>query len=180
MSHSLRLLWIAIVPLALTACASTKKEPEAPPAKMPLLGLWTLSILFLQFMFGAYVAGLEAGEYFETWPLMGSEFYPHGYEWLQPALRNFVDNPITVLFVHRWLAFLVAALALWLAWRSFRKRLWLEAAMVVGAVLIQILLGILTVLSGVQLDIAVAHQGMAVLLLGAVIAASHRLGERRE
>lgn len=154
------------------------QRPEAPPARMPLLAIWTLSLLFLQFMFGAYVAGLEAGEYFETWPLMGTEFYPHGYEWLQPALRNFVDNPITVLFVHRWLAFVVAALALWLAWRAFRRGLWLEALMVAGAVVIQILLGILTVLSGVQLDIAVAHQGMAVLLLGAIVSAAHRLGER--
>jgi cytochrome c oxidase assembly protein subunit 15 len=155
------------------------RNPEARPARIPLLGIWVLSILFLQFMFGAYVAGLDAGEYFDTWPLMGTEFYPRGYEWLQPALRNFVDNPITVMFVHRWLAFLVAALALWLAWRTFRKGLWLEAAMVAGAVLVQILLGILTVLSGVQLDIAVAHQGMAVLLLGAVVTASHRLGEQR-
>ena len=155
------------------------RDPEARPAKIPLLGLWTLSLLFLQLMFGAYVAGLDAGQQFNTWPLMGTELYPYGYEWLQPALRNFVDNPITVLFVHRWLAFLVAALALWLAWRAFRRGYWLEAFMVAGAVVAQILLGILTVLSGVQLDIAVAHQGMAVLLLGAIITAAHRLGERR-
>jgi cytochrome c oxidase assembly protein subunit 15 len=155
------------------------RDPGAPPARIPLLGLWVLSILFLQFMFGAYVAGLRAGPLFETWPSMGGEFYPRGYEWLQPTLRNFVDNPITVLFVHRWLAFLVAALALWLAWTAARRRLWLEAFMVAGAVTAQILLGILTVLSGVQLDIAVAHQGMAVLLLGAVITAAHALGERR-
>ena len=168
------LLWVA------GDMNSIARDKEAPPARMPLLAIWTLSILFLQFMFGAYVAGLEAGEYFDTWPLMGTEFYPQGYEWLQPMLRNFVDNPITVLFVHRWLAFLVAALALWLAWRAFRRRLWLEALMIAGAVLTQILLGILTVLSGVQLDIAVAHQGMAVLLLGAIVSTAHRLGERRE
>jgi cytochrome c oxidase assembly protein subunit 15 len=146
---------------------------------MPLLGIWVLSILFLQFMFGAYVAGLDAGKQFNTWPLMQGELYPAGYEWMQPALRNFVDNPITVLVVHRLLAFLVAALALGLAWAAARRRLWLEAFMVAGAVTAQILLGILTVLSGVQLDIAVAHQGMAVLLLGAVITAAHALGERR-
>ncbi len=155
------------------------RDPAAAPVRVPLLGIWVLSMLFLQFMFGAYVAGLRAGPLFDTWPLMGTELYPHGYEWLQPALRNFVDNPVTVLFVHRWLAFLVAALALWLAWRAFRQGLRLEAFMVAGAVVAQLLLGILTVLSRVQLDIAVAHQGMAVLLLGAVITAAHRLGERR-
>ena len=40
---------------------------------------------------------------------MGTELYPYGYEWLQPALRNFVDNPITVLFVHRWGAIMAYA-----------------------------------------------------------------------
>jgi cytochrome c oxidase assembly protein subunit 15 len=156
------------------------RSPAARPARMPLLGIWLLCILFLQFMFGAYVAGLDAGEQFNTWPLMQGELYPSGYEWMQPALRNFVDNPITVQFVHRWLAWLVAILAVWLAVKAWLARLRLEAAMVLGAIVLQINLGILTLLSGVQLDIAVAHQGMAVLLLGAVITASHGLGERRE
>lgn len=154
-------------------------DPEAPPAKMPLLAIWTLSILFLQFMFGAYVAGLEAGKQFNTWPLMQGELYPTGYEWMEPALRNFVDNPITVQFVHRWLAWLVAILAVWLGVKAWLRGLRMEAAMVVGAVALQMNLGILTILSNVEIYIAVAHQGMAVLLLGAIVATAHRLGERK-
>ena len=155
------------------------RDPEAPPAKLPLLGLWTLSLLFLQFLFGAYVAGLDAGHQFPTWPLMQGEFYPTGYEWMTPALRNFVDNPITVQFVHRWLAWLVAALVIWLGIIAWRRRLKIEAAMVIGAVALQINLGVLTLLSGVNLQIAVSHQGMGVLLLGAVVATAHRLGAQR-
>jgi cytochrome c oxidase assembly protein subunit 15 len=155
------------------------RSPEAPPARMPLLGIWVLSALFLQFMFGAYVAGLDAGEQFNTWPLMQGELYPSGYEWMQPALRNFVDNPITVQFVHRWLAWLVAILAVWLGVKAWLRGRRIEAGMVIGAVALQINLGILTLLSGVQIDIAVSHQGMAVLLLGAVITATHALGTRR-
>jgi cytochrome c oxidase assembly protein subunit 15 len=155
------------------------RDPAARPARAPLLGLWALSILFLQFLFGAYVAGLDAGQYFRTWPSMNGEFYPAGYEWMRPALRNFVDNPITVHFVHRWFAFVVAALALWLAVKAWRARLRWEAALLAGAVVIQILLGILTILSRVDIRIAVPHQGMAVLLLGAMVTAVHRLGERR-
>jgi len=98
---------------------------------------------------------------------------------MQTALRNFVDNPITVQFVHRWLAWLVALLAIWLGVKAWLRGFRLEAAMVIGAVVLQINLGILTLLSNVQLDIAVSHQGMAVLLLGAVITAAHALGERR-
>ena len=98
---------------------------------------------------------------------------------LEPWLRNFVDNPIMVQFVHRWLAFAVAALALWLAARAWRDGHRSPAGLLAGAVTVQILLGILVLLSGVQIDIAVAHQGMAALLLGAMILAAHRLGVRK-
>ena len=146
-------------------------------SRMPLLGIWALCLLFLQFLFGAYVAGLEAGYAFNTWPLMGEEFFPSQAPWLEPWLRNFADNPIVVQFVHRWLAFVVAALIVWLGLRAFAGGWRPEGAALIGAVLIQILLGILTILSGVQIDIAVAHQGMAALLLAILVAAAHRLGE---
>jgi cytochrome c oxidase assembly protein subunit 15 len=148
-------------------------------SRIPLLGIWTLCVLFLQFMFGAYVAGLDAGYAFNSWPKMGGDWYPAGAEWMRPALRNFVDNPITVQFVHRWLAFAVAALAVALAFKAWRARRHWEAAALAGAVVAQIMLGILTLLSGVQIDIAVMHQGMAVLLLATVVVAAHRLGEVR-
>ena len=63
--------------------------------------------------------------------------------------------------------------------KAWPRGLWPEAAVLVGAVTAQITLGILTILSGVQIDIAVTHQGMAVLLLAAMITAAHRLGEAR-
>ena len=149
------------------------------PARIPLLGIWTLCLLFLQFLFGAYVAGLDAGYAFNTWPLMGEDWYPAGAEWMQPALRNFVDNPIMVQFVHRWLALAVAVLALALATRAWLARHHREGAALGVAVILQVQLGILTLLSGVQIDIAVAHQGMAALLLAATVAAAHKLGEAR-
>jgi cytochrome c oxidase assembly protein subunit 15 len=146
-------------------------------ARPPLLAIWALCLLFLQFMFGAYVAGLDAGYAFNSWPKMGADWYPAGAEWLRPALRNFADNPVTVQFVHRWLAFVVAALAIWLGLRAWARGLRAEGAALAGAVLAQLTLGILTLLSGVRIEIAVAHQAMAVLLLAATITAAHRLGE---
>lgn len=154
-------------------------DGEARPTKMPLLAIWALCLLFLQFLFGAYVAGLEAGYAFNTWPLMGEQWFPAETPMLEPLLRNLADNPIVVQFVHRWLAFIVAAVAIWLGLRAWMHGLWTEGSMLMGAVIAQILLGILTILSGVQIDIAVAHQGMAVLLLAAMLVAAHRLGEAR-
>ena len=61
-----------------------------------------------------------------------------GREWLRPALRNFADNPITVQFVHRWLAFVVAAVAIWLGLAAWARGLRAEGAALIGAVVAQI------------------------------------------
>jgi cytochrome c oxidase assembly protein subunit 15 len=166
-------IWVALDLRALAA------GEGARPAKMPLLAIWALCLLFLQYLFGAYVAGLEAGYAFNSWPLMGEEWFPAETPLLEPFLRNLADNPVVVQFVHRWLAFIVAAAAIWLGLRAWTRGLWSEGAALIGAVLAQILLGILTILSGVQIDIAVAHQGMAALLLAAMLVTAHRLGERK-
>jgi cytochrome c oxidase assembly protein subunit 15 len=155
------------------------RVPDAPPVEVPLIAIWTLSLLFLQFLFGAYVAGLEAGYAFNTWPSMGGDFYPSGVPMLSPFLANFVDNPVMVQFVHRWLAIVLAlvtyAMAA-IAWRAGRRR---SAELLALAVTMQVLLGIHTILSGVELRIAVAHQGMAALLLAAAVGVAHGLGEAR-
>ncbi|WP_344697254.1 COX15/CtaA family protein [Sphingomonas rosea] len=151
------------------------RSPEAQPRRIPTIGLWTLGALFVQLLFGAYVAGLDAGYAFSTWPLMGSELYPVGAPWLEPALRNFVDNPITVQFIHRWWAFVVLAFAVVLARRVKRAGGRRESILVHAAIGTQILLGIATLLTGVALHVAVAHQATAALLLASIVAAAHRL-----
>jgi cytochrome c oxidase assembly protein subunit 15 len=166
-------LWLALDLLALA------REDGARPARMPTAAIWMLSLLFLQFLFGAYVAGLDAGYAYSSWPRMGDEWFPASAPWLDPFLRNFVDNPAMVQFVHRWLAFVVAAAALVLARNAWQAGHWQAAGALAGAVTVQIQLGILTLLSGVELWIAASHQGMAVLLLAAALVAAHRLGDRK-
>jgi cytochrome c oxidase assembly protein subunit 15 len=129
-------------------------------------------------MFGAYVAGLDAGFAYNSWPKMGDEWFPSATPMMHPLVLNLVDNPIVVQFVHRWLAWAVAATVVLLADAAWRKGHHRHAAALAIAVGFQISLGISTLLSGVRIPIAAAHQGMAVLLLAAVLAASHRLGER--
>lgn len=158
-------LWIAL----------DLRSPGAAPRRVPTLAIWAFAILALQLLFGAYVAGLNAGHAFNSWPLMGDELYPAEAPWLEPVLRNLVDNPITVQFIHRWLAFGVLAMAILLAIKAKRaggRRESMALHIVVG---VQILLGIATLLSGVQLHLAVAHQGTATLVIAAFVAAAHRL-----
>jgi cytochrome c oxidase assembly protein subunit 15 len=154
------------------------RDPASRPARMPTAAIWALSLLGLQFMFGAYVAGLEAGYAFNTWPRMGDEWFPSGAPMFEPWLRNFVDNPIVVQFVHRWLAFAVVGGAWVLAASAWRRQLPIHAAAIVLAVTFQVLIGIMTLLTGVETWIAACHQAMAVMLLAIVITVSHRLGAR--
>lgn len=167
-------LWVAL------DLRTLARIPQACGAGMPTAGIWALCLLLLQLMFGAYVAGLDAGFAYSTWPKMGDEWFPSATPMLEPFLRNLVDNPIVVQFVHRWLAWAVAGAALVLAASAWERGHRLHGAAVTLAVTLQISLGIATLLTGVALPVAVGHQAMAVLLLAAILAASHRLGRARE
>ncbi len=167
------LIWVALDLYRLA------KAPGARPAKMPLAAIWAIALLAVQMLFGAYVAGLEAGYAFNTWPLMGDQLYPEHAPWLEPALRNFVDNPVMVQFVHRWMAFVAAAAIGWVAWKAWAAGETSAAINLTGAVVLQILLGIATILTGVKLWIGVAHQGMAAVLLAFLLIAAHRLALKR-
>jgi cytochrome c oxidase assembly protein subunit 15 len=152
------------------------RDPGSRPARLPITGAWLLSILGLQLLFGAYVAGLDAGYAFNTWPKMGDEWFPSDTPMIQPFLANLVDNGIVVQFVHRWMAWIVAAGAVVLAVQAWSRGWHLSATAVMVTVFAQILLGIATLISGVELWIAVGHQAMAALLLAAIVTATHRLG----
>jgi cytochrome c oxidase assembly protein subunit 15 len=154
------------------------RDPASNRAGLPVVAAWTLSLLGLQLMFGAYVAGLDAGYAFNSWPKMGDDWFPQGTPMLTPFIANLVDNPIVVQFVHRWLAWAVAAAAILLSWSAWKRGMYLAATAVSAGVLFQIALGIATLLTGVELWVAVAHQAMAALLLGAIVAAAHALGTR--
>lgn len=151
----------------------------ARPARMRAFPALALGLLFAQLAFGAFTAGLDAGYAFASWPLMGKTLFPAGTPLIDPLWRNAVDNPIVVQFVHRWLAFVVAVGLLWLAVRAMcsgaARAGWIVIALVLG----QIALGVATVLSGVEITIAVAHQANAALLLIAATAAAHAVGLRR-
>ena len=149
------------------------------PARLPLAGAAVLALLTLQLLFGAFTAGLRAGYAFSEWPTMGGRLFPEGVPLLEPFWRSLVYQPIVVQFVHRWLAFVVAAAAALLAWRAARVGARGAAAALLLALACQIGLGIATLLSGVDLPIAVAHQAMAVLLLASLLAAAHGLARHR-
>ena len=158
--------------------AALSRGPLSAPARLRWGTAAAIALLFLQLAYGAFTAGLRAGYAFSSWPLMGDRLFPDGVPMVAPIWRNAIDNPIVVQFIHRWLAFAVAGALAWLAWRSFRVGAARPARAVVLLVFVQIGLGISTLLSGVAIPIAVAHQANAALLVIAATCAAHAIGRR--
>ena len=139
-----------------------------------VLGLVSLTIVA-----GGFVAGLNAGLTYNTFPLMDGSFVPAGYARLDPFIRNWFENVAAVQFDHRILAMTTVAsvVVLWLAGRRAAlptpARRALHALLAVA--LLQLSLGISTLLLVVPIPLAAAHQAGAVLLLTAAIVLRHRL-----
>ena len=130
---------------------------------------WVLTWAFLTMITGAFVAGLDAGAIYNSFPLMGGRLAPAEMFDLQPWPRNFFDNAAAVQFNHRVLAILlvVLALALWL--RTVRAGVAGHARHAVDAlaamIVAQAVLGVGTLLSGAEIGLAVAHQAGALVVL---------------
>ena len=151
--------------------------PDANPARLRPIAIVAALVLFVQLLLGAWVAGLNAGLASDSWPLMQGRLVPEwdgsrGFGW---ALTH---DPFLLHFVHRWWAF--AALAALIVLARHAKRFDRRASVAVhSAVGIQILLGIATVLTGVALWLAVAHQVVGALLVAATAYAAHAIGRAR-
>ena len=133
---------------------------------------WLIAVLVVQLIYGAFMAGLKAAVYAPTWPDINGSFLPRGGS-PSAGMRQFFDNPLTVHFIHRNLAYLITLLIVVWYFNSrriqasalFRKTNWLALSIV----LLQLLLGILTVLNSPNtkalLWLGVTHQFVAVILL---------------
>ncbi len=129
-----------------------------------------LALLALQIIYGAFTAGLDAGHASAHWPMWSEEgFMPSGFN----ALQLLWTDPSWIQFFHRTFAYVVVGYAFWMLWSSHRLvlRPQQKSALrwVGGALVVQFLLGVFTVLGAVPLSIALLHQfGALVLLLSAL------------
>ena len=131
--------------------------------------IWLTSILsllvYLQIILGAFVAGLKAGRTYNTWPLMDGDFIPKGYMSLNPYWRNIFENIGAVQFNHRILAYIIIffTICVFIAARNNRR---LRRALLGFKILlvVQVLLGILVLITGDALWLALTHQFSAIIL----------------
>ena len=164
------LLFVALVWVARRLMP--RSDPAGQGAAWP--GVLLLCLLLLQIAAGAFVAGLDAGMGYNTWPLMDGALIPGGLDVMTPLWRNLFENALTVQFNHRLLAYVIAAYALFLLWRQSRAgglagvHGWLPR--IVLLVLLQVVLGIATLLAMVPISLALGHQALAFMLAGVVTA----------
>lgn len=134
-------------------------------------------LLVLQIVWGAFVAGLEAGFMFNTFPLMGGTLAPIAYWTLSPTVLNFLQHPAGVQWMHRLLgtALVIAACILHVRVRQSTKdrRSRVLSGALLAAIAAQYGLGVLTLLRLVPLELAVAHQATAMIIVGLWAAAMH-------
>ena len=138
-----------------------------------------LVLLVLQIVWGAFTAGLDAGRIYNTWPLMNGTFMPENVRSFGDLVIDLSNHRDGVQFIHRNMAYLVAAAFVVFA-IAFRREASMEdvwIALLVGVVL-QFVLGVLTLLTHVHLVLGVLHQMGALILLSVVLKALHRTGHR--
>lgn len=166
-------LTLACIILAATmaVAASLKPVRAARPAPDWLRGYARLlfAVVLIQIFLGGLVAGLDAGLTYTTWPLMDGHLVPPVESLLvqQPVWRNFFENVLTVQFNHRLVAYVLLALALghYLSARRVGGAPRRRALLILALVVAQAFLGIMTLIHQVPIDIALAHQFGATLVL---------------
>jgi len=149
-----------------------------PRARLTGFGALALGALALQIGLGALVAGLRAGYVASDWPLMNGDFFPRGIDWTRGFFAALLNDPFLTQFVHRWWAWLVVAILIVMGRRLRRGGLRPISVAVHSAFGMQILLGIATVMSGMALWLAVAHQLVGALLVAGTTWGAHGLGRR--
>jgi cytochrome c oxidase assembly protein subunit 15 len=164
-------VWTALDLLALA------RDSGAGRARLTRLGAITGAVLFFQLLFGALVAGLNAGLVTNEWPLMNGRLYPGP---LHPGAGFFdtlFNDPAIVHFVHRWWAWVTVAALIVLA-RAVRSVDRKASIAIHSAFGVQILLGIATVWSGMDIVLAALHQLVGALLVAATAWGAHSAGRR--
>lgn len=139
------------------------------------LAVASLVLLLLQIAYGGMTAGLKAGHVSDTWPLMFGKLIPPN---LFGSWINFFEVPQTIVFVHRWLAWLGLIAVPYVFWvarkQNYPPDIQNGLKWLIGVVVLQITLGVLTILSYVNIWIALLHQANAILLFVLAIYFIHR------
>ena len=127
-----------------------------------------LVLLFIQLIIGAFVSGMDAGTIYNTWPLMGASYFPDDSKMIEFLNISVFDNPSIVQFLHRNLAYLIMIVYIFLLISIFKEtnKIFRKPILIIGiSLFLQVVLGVLTILSGVKIIYASLHQINSILII---------------
>ena len=142
---------------------------EKMNSRLPII---FLLLIFLQISIGAFVSGMDAGKIYNSWPLMGSSYFPDDASIINLLSLSVFNEPSLVQFIHRNLAYFIFFFYILILINVYKKKLsvFYKSIIIIGLLLfLQILLGILTLLSGAQIFIASMHQISSIFLVSSSI-----------
>ncbi len=125
-------------------------------------------LIFLQITFGAFTSGLDAGKIYQTWPLMNNYFFPDDLTSNSFILTQIFNEPSFVQFIHRKLAYIIFIYVLIMSFFIFykkKKEMYISTYFLLLTIFVQLILGVLTLLSGAYIWIASLHQISTILLI---------------
>ena len=157
--------WVAL-PLIYTE----KREGDN---KLLKLTSWLFILVIIQIIYGAFVAGLNAGIGFNSWPKMNGEWIPEAVYSLDPLWKNFLESPYGIQFIHRTLALIIVSFVIYI-WYKGREiqhnRLQRKSLnILLSVVILQTVIGIFTLILIVPISLALTHQIIAFFLLMSVV-----------
>ncbi|WP_291995722.1 COX15/CtaA family protein [Candidatus Accumulibacter sp. ACC003] len=180
------LIFVAMFWLALGLLAErTRTTSDATLRGLQRIGFWLLILVGYMVVSGGFVAGIRAGKAYNSFPLMNGHILPPESFVIDPWYLNFFNNMALVQFDHRLGAWLLAFLVPWFWWKiklaaavsATARRV---ATLLLVMLLVQIVLGISTLLLAVPVGLGAAHQGGAMLVLGMLLWLNHELRVARE
>ena len=134
--------------------------------------------ILLQISFGALVSGLNAAQIYQTWPLMGQNYFPDDSQLLDLLSLQSFENPSIVQFIHRNLAYLILFIFSLTGFLVLKNKdyfyLRKYVILIFFALFFQIFLGILTILSGAQIILASMHQIGSIFLITTAIMLTYK------
>lgn len=128
-------------------------------------------VTILQLLYGAFTAGIRAGYGYNTFPLMNDQWMADAVFFMEPLWLNVFESGATIQFMHRWIGTLLLVLGLggWLVGRRYGARIKWASALLFGTLVIQYVIGVLTLVRVVPLGLASLHQGFACVVILALV-----------
>jgi cytochrome c oxidase assembly protein subunit 15 len=138
----------------------------------PLIPFFFLILIFLQIIFGAFVSGMDAGKIYNSWPLMGNTYFPNDNSLNNLLKLSALSEPSLVQFIHRNLAYLIGIFYLYIFYKIYKNKFYdlYKSVNILGFfIVLQIILGIFTILYGAQIYISSMHQLSSIFLVSSCV-----------